>query len=119
MNNRPIKFRAWDTQGKTMVDWNTMCQTAFNRGDVQMLYQIMTEPRFIKLQFTSLLDKNGKEIYEGDVVRMVGSKLAYKIRWNSYKFEMITEEGYNISGLELHKHVEVIGNIYENEDLLK
>ena len=58
------------------------------------------------LQFTGLLDKNGKEIYEGDIVRREDS-LNWIVKWEGQGFEPI----------ELEKW-EIIGNIHENPELL-
>lgn len=65
-------------------------------------------------QFTGLQDKNGKEIYEGDVVEESG-------RWmneQTIKWEVIfANSSFNVSGMS-PDNLEVIGNIYENPELL-
>ena len=75
-------------------------------------------------QFVGLLDKNGKEIYEGDIVKAVW--------YNSYGTEKSTTGEVRFNQLECHfdigakhwlkafgKHLEIVGNIYENTELLR
>jgi uncharacterized phage protein (TIGR01671 family) len=82
-----------------------------------------------KDQFTGLHDKNGKEIYEGDVVRYNHSVAQYNfplvciaqvVYWNEHcKFRL---EGNNSTDLHediFWSEIEVIGNIWENPELLK
>lgn len=134
---REIKFRAWDEADKKMLEWGLIMQTALNRGDVPgwpgMLYRVITDPRFIKMQFTGLRDKNGKEIYEGDVCtcRMVGIETHIEIlnaQVSHYKaaagfgFEVIgNDSDYRLFGFNDRNilSVEVIGNIHENPELLR
>ncbi len=83
---REIKFRFWEGKSKTMIDWLCVRQTAFNRGDMHMMYDMMgTNPDVVKMQFANLLDKNEKEVYEGDV-----------LRWYSLDIEYQTHYGDNI-----------------------
>ena len=101
--NRPIKFRAWDEIGKGMRSW-------------EWCYPIMTRmldvgSAHILMQFTGLLDKNGKECYEGDVVVIKGRR--YEVKWNA-EFAMFDP----IQDTRLEEF-EIIGNIYEIPDLLK
>ena len=58
---REIKFRAWD------IEDNVMIQNIFSHFAGPS--DILQEPYYIPMQYTGLKDKNGKEIYEGDVLR--------------------------------------------------
>ncbi len=68
-------------------------------------------------QFTGLHDKNGKEIYEGDIVRCWGGEYCQGY-WEFDKTFVIKNTSYDIIMLEESEHIEVIGNIYENPELL-
>ena len=65
------------------------------------------------MQFTGLLDKNGKEIYEGDVTRCGQEEKIGVVEWHK-EFAMFT----NCAVADPNK-CEVIGNIYENPELIK
>jgi uncharacterized phage protein (TIGR01671 family) len=79
------------------------------------------EPKDVELmQFTGLLDKNGKEIYEGDILENMnwrewnyknGEKHRVVVKWTSGK-------KFSGFGIGEDTHYEIIGNIYENPELL-
>ena len=70
-------------------------------------------------QFTGLRDINGKELYDGDIVRDDEDGMDY-IEWSEYYCGWVTNQWFNSSGLaKAAKHLEIIGNKFDNKDLLK
>ena len=73
--------------------------------------------KYIWMQYTGLKDKNGKEIYEGDILR--DNDMRFKSKWEIKWKTIYSDEGYPIAvGWETYDNVIVIGNIYENPELL-
>ena len=118
--NREIKFRAWDNSCKKMIGVKGIKDCFSLRSDG------FCDENYILMQYTGLKDKNGKEIFEGDVVCVEYGKgvVEYSEKQAMFIINWIDDdEAYNESLAynprnyiygETRKDIEVIGNIYEN-----
>ena len=116
--SREIKFRAWNTVDKIMGKSFTLGQFC---GAYPMSDNIDTEG-IIYMQYVGLKDKNGVEIYEGDLVKTATGKVM-QIDWHTrFASFVINREGWMFShwfGESLESSdCEVIGNIHQNSNLL-
>jgi len=118
---REIKFRAWDSFNRIM--WG---EADCYRNDLATFFReyedaIIGENKPILMQYTGLKDKNGKEIYEGDILRFELSELGYievgEVKWIGSGFWM--EAPNKQFHLPFEDRREVIGNIYDNPELLE
>lgn len=117
--SRTIKFRAWDMKRSRMVadsdiasfDWAAKnCLVYDDKGHGNLLQA----GEHALMQYTGLLDKNGKEIYEGDIlVHTDYDSKPKKVQWNE------VSNAWNIRPYRYtEEQREVIGNIYEHPELL-
>lgn len=119
---REFKFRAWDRETKQMFIVFTL---EFPKKHVVYCFKGST---FIRLkynspimQWTSLQDKNGKDIYEGDIVNLENELFRIVFKHGSFNLEdkKITKI-YSIDEFSYRPDiVEVMGNIFENKELLE
>ena len=105
---REIKFRAWGGLPNRMID-NVSTGTIHIFGDKG---EQIHSSGCIFMQFTGILDKNGKEIYEGDILDFENSYVT-EICWKNNGFRL--NDDSIRSDLS---HGLVIGNIHENPELL-
>lgn len=120
--SRPLKFRAWDKKYKEAIPLRHASIILDGKLDLPPHYD---EENVIIEQFTGLLDRNGKEIYEGDILK-IGSQLA-EVIFDDDKGCYMGEFKTNYKGMtikdrdyfhDFKESREIVGNIHENLDLL-
>ena len=112
---REIKFRAWDKINKIMI------------YDLELIYEnyIDNFRGFKWMQFIGLKDKNRKEIYSGDILNW-DNKCTILIKEKDelgFYYEVLTQKDKNVVSFDIRfyrseESAEIIGNIYENPELL-
>ena len=124
---RKIAFRAWDKEKKKWLHSNDF----WVKGDGRTFgYKYATGRSTIILenvdlmQFTGLKDKNGKEIYEGDIITTTHKRadtfeIIYENKYARFAIDNHYGDTYDMAQSEfVGNRFEVIGNIWENEELL-
>jgi uncharacterized phage protein (TIGR01671 family) len=117
--NREIKFRVWDIELQIWVNNIGMKKDNILTNG--------TEKRFCVMQYTGLTDKNGKEIYENDILQWTSSNPFSLGEIRKVKINYVQAQywgqgrglGIYLAELLANEKCEVIGNIFENPELLK
>jgi len=120
---RTIKFKAWSKNREQMFD---VVKISFISGAVWFNNSAyignLGERDIVLLQFTGLLDKNGKEIFEGDIVHdhhILSAGKVCEVYYEAPSFYVKGSGGDWIMNRYNPQGYEVIGNVYENSSLLK
>lgn len=135
--SRVIKFRAWDKEGDkglsdvVEIDFEKKIARVHGEGEGRTGRTVVWLPffRIELMQFTGLTDKNGKEIYEGDILRIPNNYDKYgqyagdcrEVAFNDGSFRLKPKWDTTSKGnyfADVNEELEVIGNIYQNSDLL-
>lgn len=115
---REIKFRAWDKQTGDWLHLNTESTEWYNKRTG--VFREFFDKHVHLMQYTGLKDKNGQEIYEGDIIRfydsLVSSFLVGVVDFKDGSFVIVSDGATHYRWMDYD--LEVIGNIYENKELL-
>lgn len=116
--NREIKFRAWQKWHEYMF---TPDYIDFINGNV-IIGEHDGDSRYEDIplmQYTGLKDKNGKEIYEGDILKASNSIIKIVFKGRGYEGIYLNKEEMNELPIQNNNylHWQIIGNIYENPEL--
>ena len=116
---REIKFRAWNVATKVMIDLKKITPLALN-ADIGGLY-IPESDGILVMQYTGLKDSKGAEIYEGDIVewedRTADDMYGGDVIYPNEPVEFKGGSFYPVCMMPAEEF-EIIGNIYENKELL-
>lgn len=127
---REITFRAWNKQKQKMyqadgIHWQAGIVDVFDEEDDEEYSFDLDNGNIELMQYTGLKDKNGVEIYEGDIIKRTTRSWAkqsvHEIVFRDYRFAY-TNKYYGCIALNqavlANQVIEVIGNIYENSDII-
>lgn len=113
---REIKFRVWDKLNKEMINFESI-----NFQERRVYKDTVSYRKFNDIElmeYTGLKDMDGKEIYEGDILFESFREEYFKVVFENGSFRA-EADGYSLDLEDYDDICEVVGNIYENSELLK
>lgn len=124
--SREIKFRAWDVEEKEYYydaeyTYDFLCSS---RGCYAASFgELLEHPeRYEVEQYTGIKDKNGKEIYEGDILKIPVYDRVYQVVYRKWDCSFVCENDEDEDIVHIFdsfpQDYEIIGNIHENLELL-
>ncbi len=126
-----INFRAWDVTKKEMINEGLIFETRCKMDCKDILFGYARHlERFVMMQYSGLKDLMGKEIYEGDIVSVGNDRNIGVVKFREGCFDIDFVDGlkdqHNVyctikKGVvrEYVYKLKIIGNIYENQDLIE
>ena len=132
MKNRKLKFRVWDKKHKCLISSDVTGQIGYLNYYIDMGGKITREilgedcgsidrtttesqENYIIQQFTGKIDKNGKEIYEGDILQHYGRNASTQL---FTRLVLWDKQSACFINLIEATPIEIIGNIFETPDLV-
>ena len=126
---KEMKFRAWDLKNKQWLWANGALGKHYTSGNVFKGWELNIKEGVVLMQYIGLTDKNGKEIYEGDIVKMLDEWIGHYKLYSEHTIEFGAGTFRLENGIPLYDCLdedcdfercafEIIGNIYENPKLL-
>ena len=127
---RDIKFRVWDNERNAMLNSKSV-DIDFFEGKIEITSdtirydEVYTDEikDFELMQYTGVKDKNGREIYEGDIITITldtGNVITGSVGMNNGQWSIkYYDRYYSLVSIWYEMQPEVIGNIYENSELLE
>lgn len=127
--SRVNKYRAWNIDKKIMCyeneDESAELWDGARSSEVGMINYRLNLPECLKsyeyMQYIGISDKNGKEIYEKDILKIDGQRELFTVVWvcDTARYGLQSKTKLLYFEFDTGIRVEVIGNVYENTDLLK
>ncbi|MDE2104288.1 MAG: hypothetical protein KGL39_44030 [Patescibacteria group bacterium] len=114
-----IKFRAWDKVQHEMSDPFDLLEAMSRPKGISVNDIGRAASHLVFMRYTGLHDRNGKEIYEGDIIGRYHEWATKPVEFKEVKWHLsLNHNGWNI-GSGKPMSYEVLGNIYESPELLK